>query len=74
MDRLLGRIRKVVSNFYRSTTAANVLKTKQEMLKLPSHKLINDVPTRWNSTYDMLERYLEQQVAIYSASPCLMMM
>ncbi|XP_040192700.1 E3 SUMO-protein ligase ZBED1-like [Rana temporaria] len=37
------------------------------MLKLPKHKLINDVPTRWNSTYDMLERYLEQQAAIYSA-------
>ncbi|XP_040188247.1 E3 SUMO-protein ligase ZBED1-like [Rana temporaria] len=67
MDRLLGRIRKVVSYFHRSTTAAHVLKTKQEMLKLPKHKLINDVPTRWNSTYDMLERYLEQQAAIYSA-------
>ncbi|KAK9528503.1 hypothetical protein VZT92_012657 [Zoarces viviparus] len=37
------------------------------MLQLPSHKLIHDVPTRWNSNYDMLERYLEQQAAIYSA-------
>ena len=36
------------------------------MLQLPTHKLIQDVSTRWNSTYDMLERYLEQQAAILS--------
>ncbi|KAM3874432.1 E3 SUMO-protein ligase ZBED1-like [Diretmus argenteus] len=67
MDRLLGRIRKVVSYFHRSTTAAHVLKTKQAMLQIPNHKLIHDVTTRWNSTYDMVERYLEQQAAVYSA-------
>ncbi|XP_051998856.1 E3 SUMO-protein ligase ZBED1-like [Xyrauchen texanus] len=67
MSRLLGRVRKVVTFFHRSTTAAAVLKDKQEMLQLPTHKLIQDVPTRWNSSYDMLERYLEQQAAVFSA-------
>lgn len=28
------------------------------------HKLLNDVETRWNSTYDMIVRALEQQAPI----------
>ncbi|KAI4824513.1 hypothetical protein KUCAC02_013017 [Chaenocephalus aceratus] len=67
VSRLLGRIRSVVSFFHRSTTAAHILQCKQEMLNVPKHKLIHDVPTRWNSSYDMVERYLEQQAAVYSA-------
>jgi len=32
----------------------------------PKHKLIHDVITRWNSTYDMIERVCEQQLPISS--------
>lgn len=67
MSRLLAKVRKIVTFFHRSTTAAHVLKTKQELLQLPIHKLIQDTPTRWNSSYDMIERYIEQQAAVYSA-------
>lgn len=67
ISRLLAKIRKIVTFFHRSTTAAHVLKTKQELLQLPVHKLIQDMPTTWNSSYDMIERYIEQQAAVYSA-------
>ncbi|XP_041726892.2 E3 SUMO-protein ligase ZBED1-like isoform X1 [Coregonus clupeaformis] len=30
----------------------------------PKHKLIQDIITRWNSSFEMLERFLEQQPAI----------
>ncbi len=40
---------------------------KQKMLEIASHKLIMDVVTRWNSSMDMLERYLEEQAAITAA-------
>ncbi|XP_017294386.1 E3 SUMO-protein ligase ZBED1 isoform X3 [Kryptolebias marmoratus] len=50
-----------------SPTAAAVLKFKQKLLQLPCQALSTDVRTRWNSTLDMLSRYLEQQAAIAGA-------
>lgn len=50
--------------FHRSATATAVLVTKQKMLEIASHKLFMDVTTRWNSSMDMLNRYLKQQAAI----------
>ncbi|KAJ8356661.1 hypothetical protein SKAU_G00194550 [Synaphobranchus kaupii] len=67
VSRLLGKVRKAVTFFHKSTTAHHVLTVKQEMLGLPKHKLIHDVTTRWNTIHDMLERYVEQQPAIYAA-------
>ncbi|KAJ8353682.1 hypothetical protein SKAU_G00212490 [Synaphobranchus kaupii] len=64
VHRLLGRVRRVVAFFHRSTTAAAVLTSNQKAMELPQHKLIIDVVTRWNSSLDMLERYLKHQSAV----------
>ncbi|KAL5016122.1 hypothetical protein ScPMuIL_005711 [Solemya velum] len=61
---ILARMRKIVAFFHRSNIAADMLKRKAEGLFLPQHKLIIDVCTRWNSAYDMVNRFLEMQVAV----------
>ncbi|KAL3987993.1 male-specific lethal 1 [Sarotherodon galilaeus] len=62
--RVLGRVRRITGFFNRSTVANHALEQKQKMLKLPTHKLKTDICTRWNSAYDMLQRFLEQQPVI----------
>ncbi|XP_063757877.1 E3 SUMO-protein ligase ZBED1-like [Eleginops maclovinus] len=60
----LSRLRKTVSGFSRSNKMSRLFKDKQKSLKLPQHTLIHDEPTRWGSTYDMVERFCEQQQAV----------
>ena len=67
MARVLGRVRRIVGFFNRSSTAAHLFRENQKKQDLPKHKLIQDVCTRWNSSYDMLQRFLEQQPAVYAA-------
>ena len=64
VQRLMGHVRRVVVYFHKSSTANHQLEEKQALLSLPKHKLMMEVKTRWNSAYDMLERYMEQQPAV----------
>lgn len=64
IELLLKVCRDVVSHFHYSNLAAACLKRKQELLGLKTHKLIQSVKTRWNSTYYMLERLSEQREAV----------
>ncbi|GBP20532.1 Zinc finger BED domain-containing protein 4 [Eumeta japonica] len=48
--------------------AEQKLKSIQQELNLPNQQLVQDVSTRWNSTYYLMERLLEQKraVSLYS--------
>ena len=61
---VLSRLRKTVSAFSRSPKMYRKLKIKQKGLNLEEHKLVHDEPTRWDSTYQMVDRFLEQQQAV----------
>ena len=56
--------RNIVSHFNRSPLANSKLTEIQDQFNLEKHKLIQDVTTRWNSTYCMLKRNLEKQKAL----------
>ena len=60
-------MKDIVSYFHRSIKASDELEKIQKQLSLPEHHLIQDVETRWNSTYFMFERYIEQHTAITTA-------
>lgn len=64
VHKYLTKMTSIIGYLRRSTTTAALFNQKQKMLQLPEHKLIMDVRTRWNSSYLMDERFLEQQVAV----------
>ena len=64
VQQALARCHSLVELFHRSWKKARDLRQKQEELDLPQYKLMGDVPTRWESTYSMISRILEQQQAI----------
>ena len=64
IEAVTGAGRKIVGHFKHSCLAMEALKAKQQDLKVPCHKLIQDVKTRWNSTFYMLERLLEQRMPV----------
>lgn len=56
---LLGTGQKLVGHFKHSSKATAALAQKQKQMNIPVKKLIQDCPTRWNSSFYMLKRILE---------------
>ncbi|XP_028408818.1 zinc finger BED domain-containing protein 4-like [Dendronephthya gigantea] len=73
-DECVSEIKKmckqIVTFFHQSVKATEKLKEVQNKLNLPEHKLIQEVDTKWNSTFFMFSCIFEQHDAITTA-PCL---
>ncbi len=61
---MIARSKRVVTHFNHSALACDRICKIQEELNLPKKKLIQDVPTWWNSTYYLLQRLFEMKNAI----------
>ncbi|KAG7497214.1 zinc finger BED domain-containing 1-like [Solea senegalensis] len=60
----LAKCRKIVGHFKHSPANAAELQAQQAALEQQQEPLIQDVPTRWNSTVEMVKRLNHNQAAI----------
>jgi hypothetical protein len=60
VEKLVKQSRKIVTHFKHSEQACKKLIDCQKSCEVVEHKLLQDVEIRWNSTYIMLERLVEQ--------------
>ena len=63
---IVNKVKTIVEFFKRSPQASQKLKAMQEQLGEPCLSLKQDVITRWNSTYDMLQRIVDVKNALIS--------
>ncbi|XP_014680050.1 PREDICTED: zinc finger BED domain-containing protein 4-like [Priapulus caudatus] len=67
MKKLLGRVRALVSTFKQSYLRTEQLHINEKLVGLKNLQLIQDVATRWNSQYYMIDRLLAVYPAVYSS-------
>ena len=67
IQELLGAARKLVGHYKHSTVSFQTLKQMQAQLGVPQHTLLQDVSTRWNSSFYMLQRLIEQRTALLAS-------
>lgn len=69
LQQLLAKCRAIVSHFKHSTKASYALLKMQKQLNVNTLKLKQDVRTRWNSIFYMLERLLEVKIPLSATLP-----
>lgn len=64
VQNLLSIARKICERVHRSAKAKEKLAELQRVHQLPENQLIQDVPSKWKTSFFMLERLVEQKKAI----------
>ncbi|KAG9280409.1 zinc finger BED domain-containing protein 4 [Astyanax mexicanus] len=64
VQNLLSIARKICERVHRSAKAKERLAELQKEYNLPENQLVQDVPSKWKTSYFMLERLVEQKKAI----------
>lgn len=64
VQNLLSIARKICERVQRSAKAKEKLAELQRVHQLPENQLIQDIPSKWRTSFFMLERLVEQQKAI----------
>lgn len=64
VQNLLSIARKICERVHRSAKAKEKLAELQRLHLLPENQLIQDVPSKWRTSFFMLERMVEQRTAI----------
>lgn len=65
---IIEKVKKLVEFYKRSTAAKYKLIEVQKQLNIPELMLKQDVETRWNSTFQMLDRLIKIKEAVVSAT------
>ena len=68
VQNLLSTARKLCERVHRSPRAREKLAELQKEYELPQHQLIQDVPSKWSTSFHMLERLIEQKRAVNEVS------
>ena len=65
-DGALAKCHKVVGHFKHSPANSDELNAQQASLGQDQEQLVQDVPTRWNSTLDMIKRVRRNRDALHT--------
>ncbi|CAH1261476.1 ZBED1 [Branchiostoma lanceolatum] len=68
VQNMVGIMRPAITYFKNSYMGKIVFKEKQVALDRPRHSLLLDCKTRWNSSYVMVSRFLEQYPAVVAST------